>query len=468
MGAAGIRGILDGEEEIAAVPVAPPPPPGAPPGYAVGGAPPPLPAGPPPSTAQKVGVATPGQPPLPPMPHPSQIKAAAAAEKGGNPRAFLASLELAAYAPVFDRERITLADISLLTEPDLERLGLPLGPRRRILAAIAGVNIGTPAGGGSRGYHHAEQRQPVVPPGTSAVVAPNPFRVARTSSVDGDGATVPGGTVGTAGTAVPGGASGWNGGGFGGGLFGGFASSAPGAETGHPDGPTHPVATAPTYNHSRQRSRSTDSDALAMDSLENDLMALTGGLNLDDDDDDDLGRPPPSIVEVNTGDADAVGTTDATTDAAATEDDGAGDSPPGTPPKPPSRSALDSLDADGVPTDAANKHAHAQQQREATDPPKPPSEMMVKAAARLRAAAAAGHPIPNEFVDCITCEVMVDPVIAWDGHTYERDPIARWLQRHSTSPMTGETLPDFTLRPNHSMRSQIINYGEKLAREAGH
>ena len=94
--------------------------------------------------------------------------------------------------------------------------------------------------------------------------------------------------------------------------------------------------------------------------------------------------------------------------------------------------------------------------------------MMVKAAARLRAAAAAGHPIPNEFVDCITCEVMVDPVIAWDGHTYERDPIARWLQRHSTSPMTGETLPDFTLRPNHSMRSQIINYGEKLAREGGH
>ena len=60
---------------------------------------------------------------------------------------------------------------------------------------------------------------------------------------------------------------------------------------------------------------------------------------------------------------------------------------------------------------------------------------------------------------------MVDPVIAWDGHTYERTPIARWLAEHSTSPMTGETLPDFTLRPNHSMRSQIINYGEKLQKE---
>ena len=92
--------------------------------------------------------------------------------------------------------------------------------------------------------------------------------------------------------------------------------------------------------------------------------------------------------------------------------------------------------------------------------------MMVKAAARLRRRRRrAPHP---ERLWTHHVRVMVDPVIAWDGHTYERDPIARWLQRHSTSPMTGETLPDFTLRPNHSMRSQIINYGEKLAREAGY
>jgi len=31
--------------------------------------------------------------------------------------------------------------------------------------------------------------------------------------------------------------------------------------------------------------------------------------------------------------------------------------------------------------------------------------------------------------------------------------------------MTGETLPDFTLRPNHSMRSQILNFGEKLQKD---
>ena len=57
-----------------------------------------------------------------------------------------------------------------------------------------------------------------------------------------------------------------------------------------------------------------------------------------------------------------------------------------------------------------------------------PSEMMVKAVAILRAANAAGHAIPQEFFDCITTDIMLDPVIAWDGHTYERGPIARWLR----------------------------------------
>jgi hypothetical protein len=95
------------------------------------------------------------------MPHPSQVAAAAAAEKGGNPRAFLASLELEAYAPTFERERISLADISLLTESDLERLGLPLGPRRRILAAISGVNVS----GGTAVGHVGQRTAGIVPPG---------------------------------------------------------------------------------------------------------------------------------------------------------------------------------------------------------------------------------------------------------------------------------------------------------------
>lgn len=449
MGAAGIRGILDGDEEVSAgvgiVGGAPPPPPGPPPGYAgrVAGttnAPstnaPPLPAGPPPTSAAK-RTPPPGQPPLPPMPHPSQVAAAAAAEKGGNPRAFLASLELEAYAPTFERERISLADISLLTESDLERLGLPLGPRRRILAAISGVNVS----GGTAVGHVGQRTAGIVPPGAPSI-SPNPFRVPRSSSVDsdtfGDGGIagltpLPNvGISGSPGMGVPG-ISGWNGGGFGGGLFGGFAPTAVSA-----------VSTVSMANngHSRQRSQSSDMDALAMDSLENDLMALTGGLNLDDDEEETEVEPRGSSME----------------------DESSAFTLPGTPPKPPSHPALDQLDAESLvalqTAEAADNNNNKQHQQ--VDPPKPPSEMMVKAAARLRAAAAAGHQIPQEFFCCITCEVMVDPVIAWDGHTYERDPIARWLQEHSTSPMTGETLPDFTLRPNHSMRSQIISYGERL------
>ncbi|KAI5066178.1 hypothetical protein GOP47_0018802 [Adiantum capillus-veneris] len=80
--------------------------------------------------------------------------------------------------------------------------------------------------------------------------------------------------------------------------------------------------------------------------------------------------------------------------------------------------------------------------------------------------------LPAEFVDCITQEIMEDPVITADGHSYERSAIEKWLKHHDTSPKTGEVLPpppggsgvDKTLRPNHILRGQIIEYKEKLAR----
>lgn len=80
--------------------------------------------------------------------------------------------------------------------------------------------------------------------------------------------------------------------------------------------------------------------------------------------------------------------------------------------------------------------------------------------------------LPPEFVDCITQEIMKDPVITADGHSYERSAIEKWLKHHDTSPKTGEVLPpppggvgvDKTLRPNHILRGQIIEYNEKLAK----
>ncbi|KAK9816505.1 hypothetical protein WJX72_001230 [[Myrmecia] bisecta] len=45
----------------------------------------------------------------------------------------------------------------------------------------------------------------------------------------------------------------------------------------------------------------------------------------------------------------------------------------------------------------------------------------------------------SEEVTCpIEHEVYEDPVVAADGHTYERSAIAEWFSRHDTSPMTNE------------------------------
>ena len=67
---------------------------------------------------------------------------------------------------------------------------------------------------------------------------------------------------------------------------------------------------------------------------------------------------------------------------------------------------------------------------------------------------------PSAFICPITQVVMVDPVIAADGHTYERDAIHNWLSSQSRSPLNGTQLRSLTLTPNHNLRSQI---GEWIA-----
>ena len=61
--------------------------------------------------------------------------------------------------------------------------------------------------------------------------------------------------------------------------------------------------------------------------------------------------------------------------------------------------------------------------------------------------------IPNEFLCAITLEVMHTPVLAADGHTYEREAIEEWLNGHRTSPKTG-----LTLTPNIALRQAIETY----------
>ena len=54
---------------------------------------------------------------------------------------------------------------------------------------------------------------------------------------------------------------------------------------------------------------------------------------------------------------------------------------------------------------------------------------------------------------------LVDPVIAADGHTYERSAIQCHLQHHSTSPMSKERLVHKGLVPNLVMRNLMAELG---------
>jgi hypothetical protein len=65
---------------------------------------------------------------------------------------------------------------------------------------------------------------------------------------------------------------------------------------------------------------------------------------------------------------------------------------------------------------------------------------------------------PDCFLCPITQEMILDPVITADGHTYERQAIRVWLSQHQTSPRTGELLADKMLRPNHALRTQIVEH----------
>jgi len=50
---------------------------------------------------------------------------------------------------------------------------------------------------------------------------------------------------------------------------------------------------------------------------------------------------------------------------------------------------------------------------------------------------------------------MVEPVIAADGHTYEKTAIQTWLQQHTISPVTGDVLAHTRIVANVLIKSAI-------------
>ena len=55
----------------------------------------------------------------------------------------------------------------------------------------------------------------------------------------------------------------------------------------------------------------------------------------------------------------------------------------------------------------------------------------------------------------ITQEIMVEPVIAFDGQSYEKQAIETWFQSNNKSPSNGTELPSRILIANHSLRKLI-------------
>ncbi|KAK3156361.1 hypothetical protein QOZ80_2AG0106310 [Eleusine coracana subsp. coracana] len=70
---------------------------------------------------------------------------------------------------------------------------------------------------------------------------------------------------------------------------------------------------------------------------------------------------------------------------------------------------------------------------------------------------------PGHFVCPITQELMEDPHVAADGHTYEHYAIKAWLKRHKTSPVTRRKLSSSTIIPNHSLRAAIQQWKSQLS-----
>lgn len=74
---------------------------------------------------------------------------------------------------------------------------------------------------------------------------------------------------------------------------------------------------------------------------------------------------------------------------------------------------------------------------------------------------------PPSYMLCpISLDLMQDPVIAADGHSYERCYIQRWMLQSEASPKNNERLPATWLVPNHNLRKAILEWFEAQTQAA--
>ena len=69
--------------------------------------------------------------------------------------------------------------------------------------------------------------------------------------------------------------------------------------------------------------------------------------------------------------------------------------------------------------------------------------------------------IPSQYLDPLSLEIMVDPVDAEDGHTYDRERIGAWLERKQTSPITHQPMGP-ALVPNAALEAEIRGWKRRV------
>jgi serine/threonine protein kinase len=70
---------------------------------------------------------------------------------------------------------------------------------------------------------------------------------------------------------------------------------------------------------------------------------------------------------------------------------------------------------------------------------------------------------PDDSLLCpITLELFHDPVLAEDGHTYERQAIVQWIEKNRRSPLTNQELSLERLYPNHAIKKAIDHFEKSM------
>ena len=82
--------------------------------------------------------------------------------------------------------------------------------------------------------------------------------------------------------------------------------------------------------------------------------------------------------------------------------------------------------------------------------------------ARLKSIGVDDMQQPHEFCCPMTMEVMIDPVVASDGHTYERAALQRIFESTKISPLTREKLDTKIVIPNHNLKKRIREYPDDI------